>query len=491
MTEATSATAQKDGIHFGHMLAYGSGAFANNLLAGTIGAMAIVFNLGYGMDPGLAGLILGLLPRLFDAITDPLMGYISDNTKSRWGRRRPFIFIGAILVGIAFALIWQAPQGQSESFYFVWFLVGLLIFYVCYTIFATPWVALGYELTPDYNKRSFLMGTQNFIGQLAYFVPPWLILAMSYTPIFPDLRSGAAGIAIVIGMVVALIGVLPAIFLRERMRIIAMAEINLENQQKGDHAATIGSNIRAFFKSFGDALSFIPFLRLCGATFLVFNGFILIAAFQSYVIIYYLFGGDTGAAGLYIGYVGTATTAATFLAIIVVTWLATIVGKRGAFVIAIGISIVGYLAKWVCYNPDMPWMIVLPAPLLAFGLGGLFTLMPSMMADIVDRDELKTHQRREGMYGSIYWWVVKLGMAVALAAGGYLLNATGFDVALEGNQTETTLLLLRVFDVFIPAVASALAIFLVVSLDLSKEKAAAVRAQLEERRGTPAAVPAE
>ncbi|CAN0188682.1 unnamed protein product, partial [Chrysoparadoxa australica] len=73
----------------------------------------------------------------------------------------------------------------------------------------------------------------------------------------------------------------------------------------------------------------------------------------------------------------------------------------------------------------------------------------------------------------------------------YLLNATGFDVALEGNQTETTLLLLRVFDVFIPAVASALAIFLVVSLDLSKEKAAAVRAQLEERRGTPAAVPAE
>ncbi len=491
MTEARTATKPEDRVSIFHMLAYGSGAFANNLLAGTIGSMLIVFNLGYGMDPAMAGLILGLLPRLFDAITDPLMGYISDNTRSRWGRRRPYIFIGAILAGIVFALLWQAPQGQSENFYFVWFLVGLLIFYVAYTIFATPWVALGYELTPDYNQRSILMGTQNFIGQLAYFIPPWLILVMSYTPIFPDLASGAAGVAIVIGMIVALIGIIPAIFLRERMQIIAMAEINTDKEPSDNHLATIGSNIRAFFKSFADALSFIPFLRLCGATFLIFNGFIMIAAFQSYVIIYYLFGGDTGAAGLYIGYVGTVTIAATFPIIILVTTLATMFGKRTAFVISTGISIVGYLAKWFCYNPEIPWLVLLPAPLIAFSLGGLFTLMPSMMADIVDRDELKSHQRREGMYGSIYWWVVKLGQAVALAGGGYLLNATGFDVALGGDQTDNALFLLRVFDVLIPAAASAAAILIIVTMDLSPQRAAQVRSELERRRGTAGASPAE
>ena len=76
------------------------------------------------------------------------MGYISDNTRSRWGRRRPYIFCGAILVGIIYALLWQLPEGQTETFYFWYFLAGSLIFYLAYTVFVTPWVALGYELTP-------------------------------------------------------------------------------------------------------------------------------------------------------------------------------------------------------------------------------------------------------------------------------------------------------------------------------------------------------
>ena len=121
---------------------------------------------------------------------------------------------------------------------------------------------------------------------------------------------------------------------------------------------------------------------------------------------------------------------------------------------------------------------------MAFGLGGLFTLMPSMICDVVDMDELETHERREGMYGSIFWWVVKLGMAAALAAGGFLLNATGFDVALEGNQSERTIFLMRLFDAFIPAVASGIAIWAIATFSITEEKAHEVRMQLEARRGT-------
>ncbi|MBT8404288.1 MAG: MFS transporter, partial [Gemmatimonadetes bacterium] len=136
-----------------------------------------------------------------------------------------------------------------------------------------------------------------------------------------------------------------------------------------------------------------------------------------------------------------------------------------------------------CYNPDIPWLVILPAPLMAFGLGGLFTLMGSMIADVVDMDELTSHQRREGMFGSIYWWVVKLGMAAALAGGGFLLNATGFDVALEGNQTPETILMMRIFDAFIPAVASLVAIWAVASYPITEEVAHETRAELERRRG--------
>src|SRR5210317_1687792 len=120
-------TAPEDRISLSQKVIYGFGAFTNNLLAAAIGGMAIILNLGLGMNPALVGL-LGALPRLTDALTDPLMGYISDNTRSRWGRRRPYIFIGAILSGIFFILLWQLPLGHTENFYFWYFLIGSIIF---------------------------------------------------------------------------------------------------------------------------------------------------------------------------------------------------------------------------------------------------------------------------------------------------------------------------------------------------------------------------
>ena len=136
-----SITAPEDRISHAQKFIYGLGSLTNNLLYAAITGMLIVLNLGLGMNPALVGL-LGALPRLVDAITDPLMGYISDKTKSRWGRRRPYIFIGAIASGIVFALLWQLPVGKSDDFYFWYFLIGSIIFYLAYTIFATPWVAL-------------------------------------------------------------------------------------------------------------------------------------------------------------------------------------------------------------------------------------------------------------------------------------------------------------------------------------------------------------
>lgn len=475
-------TAPEDRISVGKRLIYGLGGLINNLLAAASGGMMIVLNLGLGMNPGLVGL-LGALPRLTDALTDPLMGFVSDHTKSRWGRRRPYIFIGAIIAGVTFALLWQLPRGQSETFYFIWFLVGSILFYLGYTVFATPWVALGYELTPDYHERTRLMGTQNFISQLAYVVSPWFLWIMTYEKFFDDQISGAAGLAVIIAFVTIGVGILPAIFLRERFKKIAEKEIDKAKAEMGGVSGVVLKNLISFFKGFVATLKSKPFLKLGLATFLVFNGFILISAFQTYVIIYYVCGGDQNLGAKYAGYAGSVGAVSTFVIIVFVTWLATRIGKRRAFFFSTGISMVGYALKWVCYNPDIPWLIILPAPLLAFSLGGLFTLMPSMMADVVDLDELESHERREGMFGSIFWWVVKLGMSAALAGGGYLLNATGFDVELGGSQTDQTLLLMRVFDVFIPIVASAIAIWAVAAFPITEEKAREVRAILEQRRG--------
>ncbi|MCP4077032.1 MAG: MFS transporter [Gammaproteobacteria bacterium] len=475
-------TKPEDRISLTHKIIYGLGAFVNNLLAAAIGGMAIVLNLGLGMNPALVGL-LGALPRLTDAITDPLMGYISDNTHSRWGRRRPYIFIGAISAGIIFALLWQLPRDMSENYYFWFFLIGSIIFYLAYTVFATPWVALGYELTPDYHERTRLMGVQNFMGQLAYIVAPWFLLIMQAS-MFTDMVEGASYLAIVVGALAIGVGILPAIFLHERFsHPEPTKEQKAARQKKVSMWDVVKTNLKEFFDGFITTLKVAPFMKLCAATFLVFNGFMLISSFQFYVIIYYVFSGNTELGAEYAGWSGTVGAVSTFMVIALVTWMSTKFGKRRAFFIAMGVSMVGYALKWVCYNPDYPWLLLLPAPLMAFGLGGLFTLMGSMIADVCDLDELQTNERREGMFGSIYWWVVKLGMALALAAGGFLLNSTGFDVELNGNQTEQTIFMMRFFGVVVPMITTALAIWAVAAFPITEEMAHDVRRQLEERRG--------
>ncbi|GAB1344630.1 hypothetical protein MASR1M101_37570 [Gemmatimonas sp.] len=176
--------------------------------------------------------------------------------------------------------------------------------------------------------------------------------------------------------------------------------------------------------------------------------------------------------------------------IFLVTWLATRIGKRKAFYFSTGVSMLGYALKWFCYDPTRPWLVLLPAPLMAFGLGGLFTLMGSMIADVVDVDELETRERREKMYGSIFWWVVKVGMAAALALGGFLLNATGFDVALGGQQTPQALFLLRLCDVLVPFITSGIAIWTIAGYPITEDRANEVRRALETRRTIDGTMPA-
>jgi GPH family glycoside/pentoside/hexuronide:cation symporter len=186
------------------------------------------------------------------------------------------------------------------------------------------------------------------------------------------------------------------------------------------------------------------------------------------------------------GIFGTINTAATLGAIVVVTWISAKIGKRRTFMIATAVTLLGSLLKWFCYDPLAPWKVLLPAPLMAVGMGALFTLMGSMIADVCDMDELQTGERREGMFGSIYWWMVKLGMALAFGLSGYLLNATGFEVDMGGAQTSHTFLLMRIFDVIIPASAAGLSIWAVASFKITEEKSFEIRKQLDARKNKPA-----
>ncbi len=470
-------TAPQDRISLFQKLIYSMGGFANTAQAAFIGQMVIVLNLGLGVNPALVGLV-GAIPRIVDAISDPITGYFSDNLRTRWGRRRPMILLGAITGGVCFALMFQLYKGHSEMFYFWYFLIFQILYFIGFTCFSIPWIALGYEMTPDYHERTRLQGASNIAGQLPWLIAPWCWFIMHNQAWFPDIVYGGRVLAVIIGAIIVCLGVLPAIFNKERFH----------NLPKPDTKGPLDVT-KSFFKGAFITLRCKPFVKLCLATLLIFGGFMCASAFTIYVVFFYVFKNapalDQAYArgGLLLGSYGTFSAICTMVVIFITTWLSRKVGKRNAFFITIPLSIVGYALKWIGYNPDYPYLLFIAAPFIVFGLGSLFTLMSSMVADVCDLDELETDTRREGMFSAVYWWMVKLGVALASVISGVLINATGFRQEFGLGQSSHSMLWMRIYDIGIPIVTSLLALLIIMTFDISEAKACDIRSEVERRRG--------
>lgn len=475
-TASPYVTAPEDRISLPQKSAYAIGMLANNLQAAALPAMMVILNLGLKVDPLLVG-IIGFIPRIFDAVSDPMVGYISDNTRTRWGRRRPFIFVGAITAGLVFAAMWQLPSGYSESFYFWVFLMASILYFLTYTVYATPFVAFGFEMTPDYHERTRLQAFANTVGQLAWLGVPWFYWIMANEALFEDKVQGARVLALFVGGSICLMGVVPAIFCRERK--LPGLTVGAESVAvKG-----VWQNTVEFFQGFSSTFRCLPFVKLCAATFLVFNGYQLGFSFSIYVMKYYVFAGDDTLAGDLLGKYGTLTSLCALGVIPLTAWISSRLGKRRTFLLTISLSLVGYVLKWFGYDPANPNLLLISCPFVAFGIGSLFTIMSSMVADVCDYDELTSGQRREGVFAAIYWWMVKIGLAVAGLLAGIMLNATGFDVEIGSIQAEETLFWLRVCDVAVPLATSAIAILIMSTYAISEARAHEIRAELERRRG--------
>ncbi len=476
-------TAPEDQIPLFQKFIYSIGSLANDSQAAFLGQMVIVLNLGLGVNPFLVG-IIGCIPRIFDAVLDPIVGYSSDNARTKYGRRRPFIFFGAIGAAICFALMFQLYRGHSESYYFWYFLIFQILFFGAFTCYSIPWIALGYELTPDYHERTSLQSSSRIAAQVPWLIAPWCWAIMHNKNWFPNPETGGSDIvlggrvlSIIIG-VVLLAGMLPAIFNKEKSK-------NLPPVVKASKTSVVVNLFKGIAITFKNKL----FVKICAITFLIFNGFMLSATFIAYVIFFYVFQHETSLdmaysnGGQLLGYYGTFSAICTIGVVAIIPWLSRKLGKRNAFFVTIPLSIIGYALKWIGYNQGNPYLLLICAPFITFGLGSLFTLVLSMLGDACDIDELETGERREGIFSAVYWWMVKLGLAIASLIGGALLTGTGFKQELGLGQADETLFWMRVFDVCIPIVTSIIALFVINTIDITEEKAREVRKQLEAKRG--------
>ncbi|WP_299110710.1 MFS transporter [uncultured Winogradskyella sp.] len=467
-------TVYKDKVPFGQKVAFGIGMLANQMFPAALGIFMVVLVKDLGFE-GWQWSLIYFLPRIFDAFTDPIMGFISDNTKSKWGRRRQYVFLGAIIMGISFVIMWQLYRENTIEYNFYYFMFWSFIFYLGLTIFSVPYVAMGYEMSDDFHERTNIMAVAQWIGQWAWVIAPWFWVIMYDPEWFSTADVATRSLAIWVGVGCAILAIVPAIFIKSKSTVNEdYMPLTLGNARK---------SLVEIFDGFKEAFKSLPFRRLCIATFFIFNAFNTVAAFSFFIVVYHLFSGDAGAAGIWptlFGSIGALIT--TFAVIPIVTWMSKKMEKKRAFLISQGISIIGYILLWFLFVPGKPYMFIFALPFFSFGIGSLFTLMMSMTADVIDLDELNTGKRREGVFGAIYWWMVKFGFAIAGGLSGLILTYVGFDSTPNAIQTVESITGLRLFFSGVPIFGTLVAIAVMWNYSVSEQRANEIKEELIKRR---------
>ncbi len=423
-------------ISTGRKLAYGVGAISENTMQNAVGMNANqFFNVTLQVAPGLLG-IAAMIFRLWDAVTDPIMGWISDRTDTRLGRRRPYIIGGALAGGVLFALIWWCPRDMDSMFYFYWYVGISLLFYTAFTVFGVPYLALGYEMSSDYHERTRIMSFRTWFQSVSGICIQWMFW-MTQRDFFADTVEGMRWVGAGMGAIILMMGVAPGLFLRERP-LAGGEQMAKRKAVKLKHAL--------------GAFKVRPFRLVLAALALAMIGLFTVGILGVYINIYYLYGGDVKAASAMFGWQGTAYHLCCMASIPLIAWTSARIGKKNALLLFLSIAVLGTLLKWVLFTPSNPWLQLGVPILMAPGLSAAWTLFASMTADVTDYDELANGTRREGSFGGLYGWTQKLGFALCFLIAGYVLEWIGFDAALGGDQTENTIFLMRVCYTAIPAI---------------------------------------
>ncbi len=461
-------------VPMGQKIAFGIGMLANQMFPAILGIFMVVLVQDLGFPGWMWGLIF-FAPRIFDSLTDPIMGFISDNTKSRWGRRRQYVFIGGIIMGIAYIFMWQLYKANTLEYNFWYFFLWSLVFYLGLTIFSVPYVAMGYEMTDDFHERTNIMAVAQWIGQWAWVIAPWFWIIIYDPEWFPSAEVATRELAYWVAIPCAICAIVPAIFIK--------SESTLDKDYEPLNAANIGNSLVKIAEGFVESFKIKAFRKLCIATFFIFNSFNTVAALTFFVIVYKLFNGDAGASGVWVtlfGCLGALGT--TFIVIPTVTLMSKKLGKKKAFIISQCISLIGYIMLWFLFIPGKPWLYILALPFFSFGIGSLFTIMMSMTADVIDIDELNTGLRREGIFGAIYWWMVKFGFAIAGGLSGLMIVFVGFNPELATVDQQAAVDGLHAFFCFFPMAGTIIALAVMWNYDITEEKANEVRAAINAKK---------
>jgi glycoside/pentoside/hexuronide:cation symporter, GPH family len=473
MTTATLTTAPKaDRVPMKQKLGYGLGAFLDMWGHWLYPSLVWqVFNIFLGVAPGLISTAMGL--KLFiDAGSDAMFGWLSDNTRTRFGRRRPFILLGGVLAGIGLPLMFAVGRGWSDQQYFIFMLVSLLLYVPVMSCFNMPWVSLGSEMTPDYHERTSVMSIKNAIQKIPELT---MFVAAQFTTLAifndasgkPDILLGAQVYCSILGAVMVAVSIAIFMLVRERY----YDKLVSHKQAKVPFKDTLYRTLRNQ-----------PFRRLLGSMLAYNTATAMVGVLGYYTTVYYVCKGDLALGAEWNSYMGLSQMGFGFAGILFYTWVARVWGKRNALITVLAMAIAAFIGDWWFYNPALPVLQLLASGCVAFTGAGFWTIYGSTLADVVDHDELETGQRREGSFAACQSWIGKVGIGIGSTASGWILQYTGFDAKLPA-QSDEALTTIRLLLSGIPAAGLFIALIVVLGLRLSERRMLEIRGLLEARRG--------
>lgn len=419
-----------------------------------------VFNTVLGLNATLVSLA-AVIPRVLDAWTDPLMGHLSDRTRTRWGRRRPYIFIGAFLTAFTMAAIWWASPQWSQNGLFLWLALTLLAFGIANTVIQTPLEALGYELTDDYHQRTKVQTVKFFMGAVVGLGLPWLHW-LALRPFWGGELEGFRGVYALVGALVIGVGLLPAIFCRERF------------QRAAEQPGRIRDGLRlALANPHFRQLIYIRLTNAFGAT--VFGGMTF------YINVYYICQGDRDLAMKIAGIGGTVFSVLSFALLFAMPWLGRTIGKHTCLRIGIVLQLVLACIQPLIQTPAAPYL-QLVGTVLAIPAGLMFNIfVSSFMPDVCDLGELQSGRRMEGTYSAVMGFLTKLEYTILTVVVGLLITWSGFMPALPA-QPAFVQDRLRWFAYVPNFIVTVVTCWLVFRFQVNHLLMADVRAQLDARR---------
>ncbi len=455
----TADSGAPETLSFWTKMAYGIGDWGPALVAGINGFFLNVFLLEVaGLRPAAVGTIF-LLVKIWDAVNDPLIGRLSDNTKSRWGRRRPWLLFGSIPFGLAFFLSYIVPDISPTGLFWYYLVVALLLD-TGYTASNVPYAALTPELTRDYDERTSLNSFRfgwSILGGLAA-----ILLHSNLIGVWDDPRTGyMISAAIWAGVIIA----------SNVITFFGVKEYYVEEKSS--------ENEMGFLKGLRIVFANKAFVLVC---LIYLTSWLALQFVQNNILLWltYYFG-STDIFNLLV--LILQVCAFGFLSL--GTLVSARIGKKNTYYVGIGFWMVASVALFII-PPGQNALLLIAAVVASIGVGTAYLIPWSMMPDVIELDELETGQRREGIYYGFFVFLQKMGLSLALAIANYSLELAGYvNPEMAGAvtvQNDSVVLLLRLFVSIVPLVILVISLILVRFYPITREKHAEIRLQLAQRK---------